>query len=246
MSLPPDEASFPQTRWTVVVKAGAVAQTAAGREALSTLCRTYWYPLYAFARRSGRGVEDAQDLTQGFFVYVLERNLFARANPERGKLRTFLLTAFERYMRDAYERDQAEKRGGGVEVLPLGEADGEERYAREPVEAMTPERLFARAWAYDMLAAALVEVRKRETTAGRERQFTELKAFISLSGAKEQGYSSIAQRLGTTEAAVQQAVSRLRERFRKVLRSQIADTLYERSEPAIEEELAFLRASLRG
>lgn len=212
--------------------------------ALAELCASYWYPLYAFARRFGRSSHDAQDLTQGFFLHVLEKNLFASAQRELGKLRTFMLAAFQRYMGDIRDRDGAQKRGGGSEILSLDASEGEERYAIEPMDGASPELLFERSWALATLQVALDALRSEESAAGREEQFSRLEPFISLSGAGEANYPAVAEQLSLSQDALRKAVSRLRERFRDALRRQIADTLSDPTEAQIEEEMSSLRAAL--
>src|SRR5262249_10863538 len=152
----------------------SAADPSGADKALAELCRAYWYPLYAFARRKGRSPEDAEDTTQGFFAYLLERNLFGAAEPQLGKLRTFLLTAFERYLRDLGDRESALNRGGGCETVSLNCCAGEDRYADEPADFASPERLYERSWALTTLQAALRTLVAEETAAGRAAQFQEL------------------------------------------------------------------------
>ncbi len=215
-------------------------------KALEELCRDYWYPLYAFARRQGSNRESAEDLTQGFFQYLLQKDLFAAARQEAGKLRTFLLTIFQRYIGDARAREQAKKRGGGMELLPLDPEEGEKRYSREPVDLVTPEQLYDRSWAMALLAAALDELRRSESGQGRGRQFELLSTFLDTSTVAEGDYESLAAALDSTPVAVRKAVSRLRRKFRDCLRGQIAATLREPDEERVDEELLALKAALRG
>ncbi len=215
-------------------------------KALEELCRDYWYPLYAFARRHGNDRESAEDLTQGFFHYLLQKELFAAARQEAGKLRTFLLTVFQRYIGDARARDQAKKRGGGTELLPLDAEEGERRYSREPADHVTPEQLFDRSWAMSLLAAALGELGRAEAAQGRGRQFELLSTFLDTSTVAEGDYAALAGELESTPVAVRKAVSRLRRKFRECLRDQIAATLKEPDEDRVDEELIALRSALRG
>jgi len=237
---------FPPTRWSVVLKLRGSADSTASRDALGELCASYWYPLYAFARRLGRSAHDAQDLTQGFFAGVVEKNLFASAEREMGKLRTFLLTAFVRYIGSVADREHAQKRGGVHALLALDAGEGEARYAGEPVDLATPERLFERSWAYAILATALAALSAEESAAGRAAQFAALEPFLSLTSKQAADYGGAAAALSLTEPAARQAVSRLRQRFREILRRQIADTLHEPTPAQVDEELASLRAALRG
>ena len=233
------------TRWTAVVKVrDGHHDEESARRALADLCQNYWYPLYAFARRLGRSPEDAQDLTQGFFSHVLEHNLFAAAKPELGKLRTFLLTTFRRYIGDVQERDSAQKRGGGGEVLSLDVIAGEEKYGWELADASTPESLFERSWAVSVIKNAIAGLGADEEAAGRGPEFKEIESFLSPEGGTDD-YAAVAGRLGQNEAAIRQMVSRLRKKFRDHLRKTIADTLADADEQQVDEEILSLRAALR-
>jgi RNA polymerase sigma-70 factor (ECF subfamily) len=212
---------------------------------MADLYRSYWYPLYAFARRRGLGLHDAEDLTQSFFAYLVEKNLFAAADRQIGKLRTFLLATFDRFLGAARDRENAQKRGGPKLLEPNGAIPGEDRYAHEPADEMTPEKLFERTWAYATLESALDRLAQMESDEGRATQFSELQGFLSAAVVGEASYGQSADRMRVSEATVRQAVSRLRKKFRGVLRQQIADTLCEPSEAQIEEELASLRRALR-
>lgn len=235
---------FPQTRWTAIANVRQVADSRLPREALAGLCRDYWYPLYAFARRAGRSLHDAQDLTQGFVCQILENNLFAAAEQEKGKLRTFLLTAFRRYMGDVRDREQALKRGGGLEILSLNLDEGEERYGHEPADHVTPDILYERSWALAVLKCALNDLAGEEERAGRGAQCAVLEGFLSPESAGESDYAAASATLKTSEEAVRKAVSRLRKKFRGCLRRQIADTLHSPDEGRIDEELTALGAAL--
>ena len=175
----------------------------------------------------------------------MEKNLFAEAEPQLGKLRTFLLTAFQRFLRDVHDHDHARKRGGG-EVLALDISTGEDCFAREPADPATPEKTFARHWALAVLRAALAALAEEEARAGRTAPFRALEPFLSPDSAAEPDYADAARQLGVSEDAARQSVSRLRKKFRETLRGQIADTLHDPSAEHIAEELASLRAALRG
>lgn len=244
MDIEPPRSAFPPTRWTVVLQSSA-SDAAGVQRALTRLCADYWYPLYAFARRMGYDLHDAQDLTQGFFAVVLERDLFALADPQFGRLRTFLLTAFTRYIRDAHRREQALKRGGGREFLQLDVVGGEERYCAELADATTPEKLFERSWAFTVLDTALRQLASGEASAGRAAQFAAARPFLSPATVADSSGAAAAAKLGVTEDALWQLVSRLRSKFREVLRRQIADTLNHPSAAQVEEELSALCAALR-
>jgi RNA polymerase sigma-70 factor (ECF subfamily) len=238
-------APFPATRWSLVLRLRTPGDETSAQRTLAELCRTYWYPLYAFARRKGISPPDAEDATQGFFAMLLSRNLFAAADPQLGKLRTFLLSAFERYLGDVRDRERAQKRGGDCAIFTLDVGEGERRYAQEPADSRTPERFFERKWATSVLRAALVALAMNETRAGRDAQFRALKPFLSAEAAGEPDYAAAAASLGMREDAVRQAVSRLRRKFRESLRQEIADTLRDPAPGQIEEELTSLRLALR-
>ena len=242
---PQANSAFPVTRWTAVVRVRGKDDTRSARQALEDLCQTYWYPVYAFARRLGHSPPDAQDLTQGYFSYVIDRGLFAAANPELGRLRTFLLTTFRRYVSNVRDYETALKRGGHKEILSLDVEYGEEQYAGEPVDSETPESLFERSWALSVLRCVYQDLGKAEEEAGRGKQFAALAPYLSPDGGVEESYASLATRLATTEECVRQTVSRLRKKFRQHLRERIADTLSDPTEARIDAELLALRGALR-
>lgn len=237
--------AFPPTRWTAVLAVQRDADTIATNDALAELCGVYWYPLYSFARRQGHSPHDAQDLTQGFFHYVVNTGLFATADRELGKLRTFLLTTFRRYLSGVHDHDTASKRGGKMQIVSLDVEMGEERYVNEPADLVTPERLFERNWALSVLRSALRRLAVNEADAGREEQFTVLAPFLSPDGDICDTYQTVAEKLGTTEEAARQTVSRLRRKFRDVLRQEIADTLRDPTPEQVDDELVSLREALQ-
>lgn len=225
-------AGFPVTRWSLVDLAAAPN----GGKALDRLCRDYWYPLYAFARRSGQKPADAEDLTQGFFEMLLSKSWLADAEQEKGRLRTFLLTAFRRYMANEWRRGQALRRGGDLERVSLQSLDGEERYSTAK-EGVVAERLFDRQWALTLMERTLDALRQEYASTGREEHFEVLKEALMF----EQGavhYGSLAQRLDIGETAVRVAVHRLRKRFREQFRAEVAATL--ESDGDLENELQYL------
>lgn len=246
VAMEPAESSklFPATEWTVVLQVRAAGNEEAVRQAMAKLCARYWYPLYAFARRRGLSPQDAEDGTQSFFAQVVTTNLFAMAEPELGKLRTFLLVAFQRHLTRVSIREQARKRGGGRETVPIDVIVGEQRYVHEPLEDRTPERMFERSWAMTILETAIKQVGVEEKKAGRDGEFREFEAFLSPGTVTARSYASAAQRVGMSEAAFRQGVSRLRRKFRLCLRRQIAATLHEPDEGRVDEELAALRLAL--
>jgi RNA polymerase sigma-70 factor (ECF subfamily) len=212
---------FATTRWSVVLAAGRGASPDSDA-ALAELCGRYWYPLYAFVRRTVNDREAAGDLTQAFFARLLERNLLAAARPERGRFRTFLLTCCKHFLLNERDRERAEKRGGGRATLSLDFAAGDARFRREPADTMTPERLYHRQWALSLLGQVLAGLRAEYVAAGKADLFDALKG--SLAGAGE-SYAAIGERLGVTEGAVKIAAHRLRQRYRERLRQEVAQTL---------------------
>ena len=240
----PCDGTFQETQWTLVTIVRLMPGSPQAAEALAKLCKIYWYPLYAFARRSGLGVEDAKDATQGFFACVVRENLFGAALPEKGRLRTFLLAAFRNHMADERDWRQAAKRGGGMEMVPLDFEDGESRYSREPVDPVNPEMLYDRNWARAVMRAALQSLARQEERARRKVQFTVLAEFLSHREDAGADYAAAANRLRMTVDAARKAVSRLREKFRVCVRLQIANTLDAPDSRRVEEEMAALLAAL--
>src|SRR5215831_4682317 len=185
---------FASTHWSLVVAAGQ-RELPESREALATLCRLYWYPLYAYARRRLPRPEDAQDLTQEFFARLLERDYLRQADPQRGRFRSFLLTAFKHFLANEHERANAQKRGGGRKVLPLDFPNGERRYQREPGHAATAEALYERGWALTLLEQALARLRDEQAAAGKGPLFECLKETLTGADAPRP-YADIAAELG--------------------------------------------------
>ncbi len=236
----PGSSRFPTTRWTLVVAASAPDQNEA-RSALVSLCEGYWYPLYAYLRRRGYPTDQAQDLTQEFFMRVLEGRYLDRADPEKGRFRSFLLTSLKFFVADEGDRHRAFKRGGGA-VLPLEFSSGEERYQREPAHDETPERIFERRWALSVLDRVVERLRDEFVQHGRPEHFERLKVFLL--GHSDAPYAALAREMNTSEGALKVAIHRLRKRYRELFRQEIADTV---ADPAdVESELRFLAAVLTG
>src|SRR5271154_4533820 len=230
----PGPSQFPTTRWTLVVAAGDPRRKEA-RSALASLCENYWYPLYAFLRRRGYPVEQAQDLTQEFFMRVLEGRYLDRADPERGRFRSFILTSLKFFVADEEDRQRARKRGGGA-LVPLEFPSGEERYQREPAHDETPERVFERRWALSVLDRVVERLRNEFVQHGRPEHFERLKVFLL--GQSDAPYAALAHEMNTSEGALKVAVHRLRKRYRELFRQEIADTV---ADPVdVESELRFL------
>jgi RNA polymerase sigma-70 factor (ECF subfamily) len=214
---------FATTHWSVVLLAGR-NDTERARAALAKLCRTYWYPLYAYVRRSGRAPHDAQDLTQDFFAHLLQHQALAKANPERGRFRSFILTAMKNFLAGERERERAQKRGGGLELLSLDLAAAEKRYELEPVDRSSPDQLFDRQWALALLSAVLLRLEEEYQREGKGRLLAVLKDTLT-GGRDTQPYSELAARLGLSEGAVKVTVHRLRRRYRALLQAEVVQTV---------------------
>jgi RNA polymerase sigma factor (sigma-70 family) len=214
---------FASTRWSLVV-AAAQRELPESREALASLCRLYWYPLYAYARRHLSRAEDAQDLTQEFFARLLERDYLRQADRQRGRFRSFLLTAFKHFLANEHERANAQKRGGGRKLLPLDFDSGERRYQREPSHEATGEALYERGWALALLEQALARLREELTAAGKGRLFECLRETLTGADAPRP-YAEIAAELGMSAEAIKVTVHRLRRRYAELVRAEIAQTV---------------------
>jgi RNA polymerase sigma-70 factor (ECF subfamily) len=229
---------FPTTRWTLVIAAGDPRRKEA-RSALDSLCENYWYPLYAYLRRRGYAADQAQDLTQEFFVRVLEGRYLDRADPEKGRFRSFLLTSLKFFVADEGDRQRAGKRGGGA-VVSLEFSSGEDRYQREPSHGETPEWIFERRWALSVLDRAVDRLRDEFVQHGRAEHFERLKVFLL--GQSDAPYAELAREMKTSEGALKVAIHRLRKRYRELFRQEIADTVADSAE--VESELRYLAAVL--
>jgi RNA polymerase sigma factor (sigma-70 family) len=233
-----EPSDFPTTRWTLVI-AAADPQRQEARAAMISLCEGYWYPLYAYIRRRGYPADQAQDLTQEFFVRVLEGRYLDRADPKKGRFRSFMLTSLKFFIADEGDRQRAYKRGGGA-VVPLECSSGEERYQREPAHDETPERIFERRWALLVLDRVVEKLRNEFVHHGRLEHFERLKVFLL--GHSDAPYAALAREMNTSEGALKVAIHRLRKRYRELFRQEIADTV---ADPAdVESELRFLAAVL--
>lgn len=232
--------SFQTTRWSLVLAAGGDTSPAA-RAALASLCELYWYPLYAYVRRRGRSPDDASDVTQAFFTALLERRDFDQLTPERGRFRAFLLASLKHFLANDFARRRALKRGGGAAPVSLPLDHAEERYAREPADATTPEMLYERRWALTVIERVLSTLRHEWRRQQREQEFEALRSCL-LGTAPPGGYAATAAALAMSEGAVKTAVHRLRRRFRAQLRQNIAETVSEPSE--VEEEIRYLIRTL--
>lgn len=231
---------FFTTHWTMVLHAGQ-GDAPHAQEALAQLCRTYWYPLYAYVRRRGYSPEDAEDLTQGFFARLLELNSLADVRREKGKFRSFLLASLQHFLANEWDRARAAKRGGGQPIVSLDDSQAEARFRLEPVDEMTADKMFERRWALALLDQVLARLREEHAGADKSALYEALKP--TLTGARESApYAELAGRLGLSEAAVKVAVHRLRRRYRELLREEIARTVAAPEE--VDDEIRHLFAAL--
>ena len=234
---------FRTTRWSVVLDAGNRSGRAAANRALSELCQIYWAPLYAYLRRTGSSPIDAEDLVQGFIADLLSRDDLQRANPARGRFRSFLLASLKHFVANQRDRAQAQKRGGGQTVLALEAATAERRLQHEPMHAETAEKAFDRQWALTLLDRVRNQLRDDYTTSGKGELIAALEVYLT-GEAVAPSYAATAERLRMSEAAIKMAVHRLRQRFGERLREEIAHTLASADE--VEEEIRRLLAALQG
>ena len=234
--------SFPTTHWSSVVSAGGGAEPNA-QAALESLCQAYWYPLYSYVRRQGRSVEEAQDLTQEFFARLLQKEYLRHPDPTRGRFRTFLLTALKRFLINDWEKSRAVRRGEGQPSISWDQHDTENRFLAEPADPSTPEKAFEKRWAVTLLEQVLQRLREEFTASGNADRFERLK--LLLWGEKgSPPYAGVAMELGLTETALKVAVHRLRQRYRELLRAEVAHTV-ERPEE-VDEELRYLIKVISG
>ena len=227
---------FATTHWSVVLTAGRSDITCAGA-ALEKLCRAYWYPLYAYVRRRGHSPEDAKDLTQEFFMRLLKHNWIGRADRQKGRFRSFLLSAMNHFLADEWDKARAQKRGGGVMPLPIQFDTAETRYTHEPADNITPEQNYERRWAMALLEEVLRQLRSEYEQEGRMELFAALHSCL-VGDRTSQPYAELAVKLGVSEGTVKSAVHRLRQRYRQLLREEIAQTVAEPGE--VDEELRHL------
>jgi RNA polymerase sigma-70 factor (ECF subfamily) len=231
--------AFATTHWSVVLTVGA-AQPTRARQALSRLCQIYWYPLYAYIRRRGLSPEDAEDLTQEFFAQLLRKESFSHITREGGRFRSFLLKSLSRFLTDEWRRTHAQKRGAG-NVISLDTTCAEARFRIEPTDSHTPETLYNRAWALALLGRTFNCLREEYSRDGKGPLFDALK--FCLTGERSAiRYAELAERFQMTESTLKTLVHRLRKRYRKLLRDEVAQTLNVTED--IEEELRALFRSL--
>jgi RNA polymerase sigma-70 factor (ECF subfamily) len=229
---------FTTTHWSAVIRAGH-AEGVQAEEALSELCRVYWYPLYAFARRQGISPSEAEDLTQNFFARLLEKGFLAGADQEKGRFRTFLLTLFKRFRANEWNRQHTQKRGGFQTVVSIDAEWAESRFSAEPAHGEQPDVLFERQWALTLLDQVMAQLQREYVESGHATLFEHLEACL-VRGEAALSYRETAARLNLTEAAVKMAVRRLRARYREILREEIQKTVSSPDE--VEAEIQHLFA----
>jgi RNA polymerase sigma factor (sigma-70 family) len=232
--------AFTTTQWSVVLSAQSESPSA--EEALEKLCRTYWWPLYGFVRRQGYSPEEAQDLTQGFFAILLERKDLNAVRREKGRLRSYLLTSLKNFLGKAHRRAMTIKRGEGQPLVPLHELVARERADAEPADMLSADRIYDRRWALTLLEQVLGRLGEEYRVAGSARLFAQLKQLLTDEPGRP-SQAQIARELGMTENAVKQAFHRLRQRYRLLLREEIANTVAEVGE--VEDELRHFIEILR-
>ena len=231
---------FVTTRWTVVLHAGRKSSPQSDR-ALSDLCQTYWFPLYAYVRRKGHSKEDAEDLTQAFFARFLEKNYLEGLNAGRGKFRAFLLASLKHFLANEWDKSQRQKRGGGAQHLSLDWQSAEEKIKLEPPDVASPDRIYDREWALALLERVIARLRDECAGEGKSQLFEQARGYLMV-GEQAIPYAAAAKALNTDEGAVRVAVHRLRKRYRELLRDEIAQTLDDPTQVA--EELRSLQAAL--
>lgn len=220
---PKEPQHFQTTHWSLIVRVQSGGETES-RGALEQLCATYWYPVYAFVRRAGRNAHDAQDLTQDFFAHLMERAALDHVDRDRGKFRSFLLASLNNFLANDWDRRNALKRGGGRTIVSIDEELAEERFHHEPATDLSPDKFFDRQWAITVLERAIDRLAGEMRANGREQQFEKLREFLAVR-APQSAYNDLAAELRTTAAALSITVSRMRQRYRDLIRSEVSDTL---------------------
>jgi RNA polymerase sigma factor (sigma-70 family) len=236
----PRSARFPTTRWSRVAAASG-PNDASARVALEGLCRDYWFPLYAFARRRGQSPQEAEDTVQGFLADLLERDSLAGLDRSKGRFRDFLRAACDHYLANQRDHDRAAKRGGGVTIISIDRIDAEGRYDRELSHDLTAERLFEKYWALMLLERVLRRLEAESAQAGKAELFARLRPALQGSGLAVP-YSALGDELGMSEGAVRVAAHRLRSRYREILREEVGRTTDDQT--SVDDEIGELLAAL--
>jgi RNA polymerase sigma-70 factor (ECF subfamily) len=238
--LSPGLAQFTTTHWSVVLAAQESGSEQA-EAALAKLCDGYWYPLYAFVRRRGFNPHDAEDLTQEFFYRLLDRNYLKAVDYRKGRFRTFLLMALERFLAKEWRRVRAQKRGGDITLISIEQQDAEHRYSLEPATGLSPEKLYEQNCALALLEKALQRLRSEFEADGKGEKFERLKPFLTSDGTRS-SYAELALQMNSSEAALKMAVSRMRARYGALLREEVANTIS--PEGDVQDEIQALLFSL--
>ncbi|MBL7187449.1 MAG: sigma-70 family RNA polymerase sigma factor [Phycisphaerae bacterium] len=233
---------FATTHWSMVLAAGR-SSSPRHEPALSTLCQTYWFPLYAYLRRHGHDAHEAADYTQAFFAQMLDKDYLKKVKPEGGKFRSFLLTALKHFIANERARAAAKKRGGGRAILSLDFENAESQYALEPADDLTPEKLFEKSWALTVLERTMDRLGAELASKGKQKLFDHLRVYLAAEPSAIP-YREVAAELGMTEGAARVAVHRLRKQCRQLLRDEIAQTVAD--EGQIDDEIRGLFAALSG
>lgn len=231
---------FLTTHWSIVLRASREDDSDA-RDALAFLCQRYWYPLYVFVRRKGIDAQHAEDVTQGFFARLIEKHVLEQAVPSRGRFRSFLLASLQNFLANELDHANAQKRGGGQRLLPIDVEAGESRFRFEPSDEMTPERIFDRAWAVQLLEVVVGRLRDEFADRGKAAEFEAFQSFLAGKPA-DSSYDEFAAEIGISAAAARQAVHRLRKRYAELLRAEVAETVA--TEDEIDDEIRGLFESL--
>jgi RNA polymerase sigma factor (sigma-70 family) len=233
---------FQTTRWSAVLLS-AESQTPGSQSALAELCRTYWYPIYSFVRRRGSSAEDAQDLTQGFFLYLLDHKALRRVNPSKGKFRSFLLASLQNYLSDQVDSARCLKRGGNIEFVPLDTGLFEERCRLAPLDLLTAERIFDARWAMTLLDVAMGRLREECVAQGKLSTFEALKPFLDpINSEAELSYEQMANSLQVSLGSIKKLIYRLRRQYASLLREEVARTVCHPEE--VDEEIHSLCEAL--
>ena len=231
---------FHSTRWSLVVRARD-DHDHESQEALNDLCAIYWYPIYAYIRRRGNSPQETEDLTQGYFMSLLERDYLSRADREKGRLREFLLTDVKFFLSSKWREKTARKRGGGATHIPIDIGWAEEHYQHEPAETTTPETLFERRWALTVLQRVMDQLEAHYRKIGSEEMFKAVRGYLTWNSG-EKPYAEVADDLGTSVGNVKTAVNRLRKRYRKLLEEEVLQTVAEPAE--VEAEIRHMAAAM--
>jgi len=235
-------AAFMTTHWSIVRAAGD-SSAPKHEQALSTLCQTYWFPLYAYLRRNGHDANEAADHTQAFFTQLLDKKYLRQVQPKPGKFRSFMLTALKHFVANQRKYDRAKKRGGGKNILSLNYDQAENRYALEPATNLSPEKLFEKSWALTVLTRTMERLEEELAAKNRQKLFEHLRAYV-VAEQSAVPYHDLSDKLEMTEGAIRVAVHRLRQRCKEILRDEVAQTVATAEE--VEEEIRSLFIALQG